>query len=648
MKLPDVHFRPDAVARLRAQPARASVRTARYLPMSDGARIAIDLHLPAALCPGEKLPTILRQTRYFRSVVVRAPFGPLPVTRIPDNYYDTRRFFLSHGYAWIDVDVRGTGASFGHQPYPWSEREVRDGAEIADWIVAQPWSNGAVGSLGISYDGTTAEMLLVNNHPAVRAVAPMFSLFDIFTDVAFPGGLHMAWFTAAWSRFNRTLDANDFPSAIAQAMWLMFLGARANDVRDLRRALLPALRLVREEPFENALAAALRLVFGSVRPVDDDPSGRTLAAAIAEHRASYDIHQGALAITSRDDAGLSPDHPEGTIDLFSPHTHAERLRSSGAAIYGIGGYRDGAYPHAAIKRFRTVSTPTSRLLLGPFCHAGKLYCSASRPARHPAFDIDAELVRFFDLHLRGRDDGLGAEPRVRYYTTGEECWKAASSWPPPGGRVVPFYFADERRLLREMPAAQGHDEYRVDPAIGSGHRSRWRGLLGPLIPADYPDRGPRDEKLLVYTSPPLEVAAEVTGHPVVVLYLRCSAPDAAIFAYLEEVHPDGDVRYVTEGQIRALHRSTAGRAAYDSPAPGRTFLRAHAAPIPAETTVEIMFDLLPISHRFAKGSRIRLALAGADADHFAPPPYPGAELAFFHGGAAASRIDLPIAGCGSG
>ncbi|MBL7659891.1 CocE/NonD family hydrolase, partial [Escherichia coli] len=90
----------------------------------------------------------------------------------------------------------------------WSSDEIRDGAEIVDWIVRQPWCNGTVAALGNSYDGTSAELLLVNQHPAVRVIAPCFSLFDVYTDIAFPGGIHAAWFTDTWGRYNEALDRN--------------------------------------------------------------------------------------------------------------------------------------------------------------------------------------------------------------------------------------------------------------------------------------------------------------------------------------------------------------------------------------------------------------------------------------------------------
>ncbi|WP_114137935.1 CocE/NonD family hydrolase, partial [Klebsiella pneumoniae] len=172
-----------------------------YVTMRDGVRIAIDLYLPAGLTSAARLPAILHQTRYYRSLQLRWPLrmllGGKPLQHIAADKRCRRRFVAS-GYAWVDVDVRGSGASFGARVCEWSSDEIRDGAEIVDWIVRQPWCNGTVAALGNSYDGTSAELLLVNQHPAVRVIAPRFSLFDVYTDIAFPGGIHAAWFTDTW------------------------------------------------------------------------------------------------------------------------------------------------------------------------------------------------------------------------------------------------------------------------------------------------------------------------------------------------------------------------------------------------------------------------------------------------------------------
>jgi len=123
--------------------------------MRDGVRIAVDLLLPKDLPAGASIPALLNLTRYWRA---REGEGPR----------DYQRFFVSHGYAMVLVDVSGTGASFGVWRGPWSPDEIKDGGEIVNWIVAQPWSNGKVGAIGTSYEGATAQLLAVPNHPAVK------------------------------------------------------------------------------------------------------------------------------------------------------------------------------------------------------------------------------------------------------------------------------------------------------------------------------------------------------------------------------------------------------------------------------------------------------------------------------------------------
>jgi putative CocE/NonD family hydrolase len=580
-----------------------AMRRSRHLRMRDGVPIAIDAYVPRT---GAPVATILRQTRYARSLLPRSPLGPR-VLRLLDHTGRMRRAFLAAGFAWIDVDVRGSGASGGTQAFSWNPDEVKDGAEVVDWIVRQPWSSGQVGSLGVSYDGTCAEMLLVNRHPAVRAIAPLFSLFDVYTDIAFPGGIHLAWFTEHWGRFNALLDRNATADAFALVVWMM------------ARARVPWLPEARTVPL---VASLLARVQAGVRPVD----GAALADAMAGHAANYQVHEGALQITHRDDRGVIATHPDATVDAFSPHAFAADTAASGAAIYSYSGWRDGAYMGAAIKRHHALATPGSRLTIGPWTHGGRASIAPFAAPRAAAFDHAAELVSFFAHHLQGRPDPGDGRP-VHYFTMGENRWKSAATWPPPGTATRTLFLA-ERALTPTAPTASAHDRHRVDPRTGSGPRSRWRCMIAP-VPSDYPDRAARDAHLLHYDSPPLPIATEVTGQPRVILHVAwLDATDAQLFAYLEDVAPDGRVAHVTEGMLRALHR-----------APARTFLRADAAPLIPGAVTELACDLLPVSHLFAAGHRIRLALAFADADSFAPTT--AATLDLHRSAPHPTRLDHP-------
>ncbi len=118
---------------------------------------------------------------------------------------------MTRGYAYVIVDVRGSGASFGSRRGELVPLEARDGKDVVDWIVSHPWSDGKVGATGVSYVGTTAELLLVNRHPAVKAIVPQFSLFDGYPDIFFSGGVPHTWFIENWAQAIIAMDRNEIP-----------------------------------------------------------------------------------------------------------------------------------------------------------------------------------------------------------------------------------------------------------------------------------------------------------------------------------------------------------------------------------------------------------------------------------------------------
>jgi putative CocE/NonD family hydrolase len=242
--------------------------------------------------------------------------------------------------------------------------------------------------------------------------------------------------------------------------------------------------------------------------------------------------------------------------------------------------------------------------------------------------------------------GVAADPEsealpVRWYTTGENRWKSGPVWPPTAKRSR-LYLAAGAALVSTPPASPaGDDRYATDPEAGTGETSRWRGLAVPTW-TEYPDRAERDRRLLVYESAVLAHDLEVTGHPIVQLTVRSDQTDGTLFAYLEDVDAKGNVGYVTEGMLRAQMRRV--RSAADAPyalnVPYHSFARADAEPLLPGVAAELVFDLLPVSHRFRAGHRVRLAIAGADRDQFAAVPGPPAVWTFERG--PGSWLELPV------
>src|SRR5262245_59897671 len=160
-----------------------------YLTMRDGCRIAIDVYLPqqAGGPAPAKRPTILVLTPYYRRFALQA--GAPASTESAPNAAKYRDCFVPRGYALVVVDVRGTGASFGTRDSFRSPTERDDYREIADWIVAQPWSNGVIGSTGISYLVAAAMFLVITGHPAVMALAPLVAVQTTCVEHVYPGGV---------------------------------------------------------------------------------------------------------------------------------------------------------------------------------------------------------------------------------------------------------------------------------------------------------------------------------------------------------------------------------------------------------------------------------------------------------------------------
>ena len=151
-----------------------------------------------------------------------------------------------------------------------------------------------------------------------------------------------------------------------------------------------------------------------------------------------------------------------------------------------------------------------------------------------------------------------------------------------------------------------------------------------------------DEKGLTYTSAPLTGEVEVTGHPVVHLWVTSSAKDGDFFVYLEDISAGGFSKYITEGTLRASHRALS-TAPYDNL--GLPYHRSNAADVAdlPDQPVELVLDLIPTSYVFAAGHRIRVTITCADKDTaLTPQMNPAPTIHLYRDANHASYIVLPI------
>jgi len=163
-----------------------------YVTMKDGTKLAVRYTLPANMKVGERVPAIMETTRYItetkKSFLLNALLN-LKIAKLAPT--TTKTTFIESGYAFVEVDARGSGASFGSRGMEWSVEEIADMGQLIDWIVNQEWSNGKVGTYGISYSGNTAELAAASKHSGLVAAAPLYPDFDVMGEGVFPGGISM-------------------------------------------------------------------------------------------------------------------------------------------------------------------------------------------------------------------------------------------------------------------------------------------------------------------------------------------------------------------------------------------------------------------------------------------------------------------------
>jgi len=465
------------------------------------------------------------------------------------------RFFTGCGYAVLRVDMRGTGASFGVNQHPWPAIYLQDMYELVSWVVSQPWSDGQVGGFGNSYQGTTAELLGACGHPAVKGSFVRFNEYDVYPDISFPGGIPNAFILKKWAAYNRDLDANRVPSSLS--------------------------------PLE-------KLLIKGVKPVDP----AELPAAVREHSANGEVDSALENVTFRDD--LDPDLGI-RLDEVSMHT-----RPTTIPLDVWGGWFDAATADGVIRRFVN-STQPMRAVIGPWNHGATQHVGAAKNPFPFPLQIHT-MLDFFELVFAGKPVGRN----LYYYTTGEECWKVTQTWPPAGSHASRLYLNAGQKLADRPDPGEGVLKFQADFSATSGLSNRWQTELDQR-PVRY-DLQPK----LSFVSQPIETEMELTGYPQVTLYISSSHTDGAFFVYLESLLEDGKAVYLTEGQLRALHRKVSDNPPYRQFTPYHSFRRTDSQPLPPGEEIELQIGLQPISVLLPAGSRLRLSLACADKDTFAP------------------------------
>ncbi len=373
---------------------------------------------------------------------------------------------------------------------------------------------------------------------------------------------------------------------------------------------------------ERPIDAQLR----EAQPVDGDEGRTLLAQAIEQHRDSTPLAEMWRGLPYRDswtDLTASRFWIEG-----SAGTYRDSMRRGGAAFYIWGGWLDEFRREGLVAWANLKDTNPARVLIGPWMHC-----------RHPGFDMLAEAHRFFDRWLKGIDNGIDREPPIHLYAThapAASAWKTYAAWPPAA--------APERRVLALAAGGGGGADHALAGRIGAAAQTAL--TIKPTAPC--PENGSLTQPCsqagngLRFTGEALAADTELTGHAIAQIWIASPQPDQHVFAFIEDLAPDGSAELVTEGRLKASLRAE-HRPPYEYLGlPWQRSLEADHQPLQAGVAVPLRFDLLPMSHVFKAGHRVRVVISGNDPRERPAAPT-GHSITLVSSDQQPSTITLPVA-----
>lgn len=452
---------------LRLPPATHSVRVERDIrvPVSEGAlTLATDVYHPEGAAAG---PTVLVRTPYGR----RGWSGALSVM--------LAQRFAERGYRVVCQDVRGRFGSSG-EPFSPYLHERDDAAATAQWIVAQPWSDGRIATWGSSYLGYVQWALAAAEGPHPAAMVPITTSANL-------GG-----------------PGEDGAISLDTLMrWILTIDAMEN--------------------------MELRLLERLARIVSPRVQRRLLAPAFAH----LPLASADLAVMERESEvwRMWVENTNPDDNLWEQVDHRPAVRRTTAAVHAVTGWFD-LFLERQLDDYAALveAGRTPHLTIGPWHHLDPR--------------MQAEALRlsldWFDAHLRGAQGRLRELP-VRVWVSGAGRWEELPAWPPPSDPVR-YVLAPGGRLVSaavDRPDDTGSEatRYRYDPAdptpsVGGALLSTTAGSIDNTELESRPD-------VVTFTSEVLRAPVEIMGRPCVRLYVEASAPFFDVVARLCDVHPGG-------------------------------------------------------------------------------------------------------------
>ena len=596
------------------------------IPMRDG----VKLHTVIVVPKGAKgAPILLTRTPYNASAQVShaesAHLGP-----ILNGYDNATEVIVEGGYIRVVQDIRGKYGSEGDyvmtRPLrgplnPTLVDHATDTYDTIDWLVKNvPESNGKVGVLGISYDGFTTLMALVNPHPALKVAVPMNPMVD--------GWMGDDWFhNGAFRQQNIGYVYEQEATRANESMWW----TNHFDDYDVFMEAGSAGELGRRHGLEQV---------GFWRKLLEHPS--------------YDEWW-----------------QEQAMDRILA---AQPLKVPTMLVASLWDQEDIYGAPALYKALKATGANNDKLFLvfGPWHHGQEIGDgSALGPIK---FNSDTglyfrqEILRpFLDKYLKdgsSKDDGPHADVApVTAFETGTNTWRRLPTWPSGCAtgctiQATPLYLTAGLKLSRSAPQAgdAAFDEYVSDPAKPVPYRAR------PIQPMGYGDgftwsRWLVDDQreasgrpdVAVFTSDVLTAPMKISGQPVANLVASTSGTDSDWVVKLIDVYPDEVAGDSKLGGYQLMISADVFRGRY------RESLQ-RAKPVASGQPLLYRFNLPTANHVFLPGHRIMVQIQSSwfplydrNPQSFVPnifwakpEDYRKATQRVYHAPGQASFIELPL------
>lgn len=339
--------------------------------MRDGITLLADVHRPE---DGARFPALIAASPYPRQIQdLGAPMGFIEA--------GATDFWVPRGYVHVIANLRGTGGSGGEFGF-FDAQERRDMYDLVEWAAAQPWCDGTVGMIGISYFAMTQLEAAVERPPHLKAIFPVAVTADLY-EAACHHGLFSSSFVTPF------LAMTGITSERSNGFW----HSRPIDL---------ARRVLNTPPLHHKFAtmngeSAMTMLRALMRlPHDPRPWDELWLEAAVRHPTRDEWW---------DERDLTP--LLGNVDI--------------PVYLGCDWQNVPLHlPSTFVALARLQNSPCVRM--GMLDEFGLTW---------PWESLHIEALAWFDHWLKGRDTGILDGPPIRYALPGEGGWHTAETWPPP-------------------------------------------------------------------------------------------------------------------------------------------------------------------------------------------------------------------------